>query len=183
MVWTHPMTFTADSVLTAAQLNTHLRDNLLETEVGRAQTSGDLFVVEGINRIGRRRIGADRVSTAEATSSTEYTDLATIGPSVTVTTSSRALVFISAKMTNAAANNRCRMSYEITGATERGALDNTCLLTDGRSPTDQGGRMMNFDMIGSALTPGVNTFSAKYRVSSDANAGTFDDRVLVVLPL
>lgn len=36
MAWTAPMTASANGTLTAAQFNTHVRDNLLETETAKA---------------------------------------------------------------------------------------------------------------------------------------------------
>lgn len=191
MAWTYPMTFTANTVLTAAQLNTHLRDNLMETEAARAQVLGDFFAVDGYNRIGRRRMGWSTISVPESTTSTEYTDLNTVGPSVTVTTGTRAIVFMSCVMTNATANKRCRMSWGITSAanagdegaegTSRDPLDKTSLMSDGLSAGAES-RKSNFDMIESILVPGSNTFTAKYRVS-EASTGTYNNRFLAVLPL
>ncbi|MFT2016282.1 hypothetical protein ACMA1D_10630 [Streptomyces sp. 796.1] len=178
------MTFTTNTVLTAAQLNTHLRDNLLETEAARAQAAGDFFAVEGINRIGRRRVAYARIqgNSSETTTSTEYADLPTVGPSVTVTTGTRAFVWIGAHMTASLANSRVRMSWAISGATERDALDSTALAHDGLT-AGSATRRSNYDLIQTTLTPGVNTFTAKYRVGASSVTGTFQNRILIVFPL
>ncbi len=49
MAWTAPITFTSGSVLTAAQLNTYLRDNLNETAPAKFTAAGQLFVSTAAN--------------------------------------------------------------------------------------------------------------------------------------
>lgn len=178
MAWTAPMTFTANTVLTAAQLNTHLRDNLMETAPAKATTAGSFFVGTGLNSISERIPGAQRVSTSESTASTSFTNLSTVGPSVTVTTGSRALVLVSSYLFNTNINSATFVSYDISGATTRAALTGTSITLDGQ-PASQAMRMgtSNYETI---LTPGVNTFTMKYAVGS--GTGTFADRNLVVIP-
>ncbi len=52
--WTAPKTFTAGSVLTAAELNTHLRDNLNETSAATVTTAGDIAFADAANSMGSR---------------------------------------------------------------------------------------------------------------------------------
>lgn len=179
MAWTAPMTFTANSVLTAAQLNTHLRDNLMETAPAKATQSGSIFVGTGPNSIAERVLATARVSAAETTSSTSYTNVSTAGPSVTVTTGVQALIFVGCYLQNSSANVGTAMSWEISGATTRAALDLTAISNDG-APANQPIRASNHDLM-TGLTPGVNTFTAKYRVA--AGTGTFGDRIITVIPL
>ena len=54
MAWTTPKTFTAGSVLTAAELNTHLRDNLNETSPATAAAAGDIVYADAANSMGSR---------------------------------------------------------------------------------------------------------------------------------
>lgn len=58
MAWTAPITFAAAAVLTAAQLNTNLRDNLNETAPAKVTTAGDLVYATAANALTRRAIGA-----------------------------------------------------------------------------------------------------------------------------
>lgn len=50
------MTFVSNAVLTAAQLNTHLRDNLLETAPAKATAPGRFIVSTGLNSISEHRL-------------------------------------------------------------------------------------------------------------------------------
>ena len=54
MAWTAPKTFVSGAILTAAELNTHLRDNLNETCPNTAAAAGDLVYADGANSMGSR---------------------------------------------------------------------------------------------------------------------------------
>lgn len=183
MVWTQPMTFTSNTVLTAAQMNTHLRDNLLETEVAQARASGDFFIATGTNAVTTRTPKSAVVTTnLESTTSTEYTDLETVGPSVTCQTGTGCIVFISAFVASSTALRASRMGYQVSGATERDASDHTAVHVDGLSAT-KGLRMTQLDLIRLSLVPGENTFTCKYRSSLDTNTASFNRRSIIVIPL
>ena len=51
MAWTAPRTWVVGEVLTAALLNTHLRDNMLETAPAKAATAGDVFYADDANSL------------------------------------------------------------------------------------------------------------------------------------
>jgi hypothetical protein len=51
MAWTAPQTWTAAQVVDESDLNTHLRDNLLETAPAKASTAGFIIRVTGANAI------------------------------------------------------------------------------------------------------------------------------------
>ena len=53
MAWTSPRTWVALEVLTAALLNTHLRDNLLETAPAKVTTQGDTVYATGSSALAR----------------------------------------------------------------------------------------------------------------------------------
>lgn len=57
MAWTTPRTYTTGELVTAAILNTHVRDNLLETAPAKVTTAGDIIVATGANGIKRLGIG------------------------------------------------------------------------------------------------------------------------------
>lgn len=55
MAWTAPITFTNGDPLTAAQLNTFVRDNMLETGPGKSVVRGRMLVTENVNDILERQ--------------------------------------------------------------------------------------------------------------------------------
>lgn len=181
MVWISPMTFADGSVLTAAQLNTFLRDDMLETDVGRSTTAGSYFVSVTANLIAERRFVKARVNTFESTASTSYVDLATTGPAVTVRTGINALVFIACSMVNDTPNRGMQADFSISGATNRepGIWRPGSTNADGLLAND-GVRFASHTYL-EDLTPGENTFTMKYR----AGAGTpdFGYRVIGVMPM
>ncbi|MFT2016283.1 hypothetical protein ACMA1D_10635 [Streptomyces sp. 796.1] len=185
MAWTAPKTWTAGAVLTAAELNEQLRDNLLETMPAKAMTPGAFFAVEDENYIVERRTQSARVNAVETTASTTYSDLATVGPSVTVTTGTRAFVFISAQLSNDTASAQSVMSWTVSGATNRDPvadatlLDLTAIVADGVPASSPWG-MGQVDLL-TVLTPGENTFTAKYRAGGSGTA-RFQNRFIAVFP-
>lgn len=178
MAWSAPMTAVAGSVFTAAQFNTFVRDNLNECPAAKATTPGSIFVTSATNQVAERVPAASRVDVSEATTSTSFTDLATLGPAVTATTGSMAWIIVTARGNNGTASQPCLMSFEITGATTAAAADSRSLWleTDGTGefPRASCGTMLT------TLTPGSNTFTAKYRVGG--GTGTFHYREIVVIP-
>lgn len=180
MAWTTPMTFVPGNVLTAAQLNTHLRDNMLETAPGRASVLNSIFVSQSPFRIEERTIKANRVATSQSLTTSSYADLATVGPSVTCTTGTSAIVFLNSTFTPAVTDTGCGMSFAVTGDSDRSAADKDAILIDGTT----GGNALRVgtNIFVSGLTPGVNVFTAKYK-SSGNNSTTFNDRFIGVLPL
>lgn len=178
MAWTAPKTWVGGEVPSAANFNAHIRDNLLETMPAKATQDGQIFAGNGVNSITPRFIEAARVSTFETTTSTSYTNLATTGPSVTVTTGAFCVVMWSCQLQNNGALNLSAMSWEMSGANTRGALDVVSVHQSAVS-ANQVWRLGNVDVL-SGQTPGSTTFTAKYKVS--AGTGSFSDRFLCVIP-
>lgn len=179
MAWTTPMTAVANSAFTAAQFNTHVRDNLLETGPAKATTAGRLLVTTGANSLAERVIMQANNTNLQTTTSTSFTDLATIGPRVTVTTGTRALVWFSAQMSNSQVNTICAAAVAVTGATTLAADNTKDLYIDGL-PAGQALRSSAVELFDS-LTPGSNTFTLQYRVGGAI--GTFYDRSIGVIAL
>lgn len=177
MTWTTPMTFVAATTLTAAQLNTHLRDNLNETAVAKATTAGRWFVSTGSNAIAERAISDNQVATAETTASTSYIALTTAGPAVTVTTGTSALAIFRCFLFNNGAGNSGFMSVAVSGATTVASSDNWAVAYESTAASDGVGIAVTHRFTG--LTPGSNVFTAQYRVT--AGTGTFQWRDLIVL--
>lgn len=183
MAWTAPMTAVANSVFTAAQFNQFVRDNLNATAPAKATAAGGYFAADGINSIVERRIsGAIDIDVGGTTTSTTFDDLAggaAVGPAVTLTTGTQALVFIHSQATNSGAGS-ARASVEVSGASTIAAADNRSIATFGSADNGLGASTWTWYTGGLALTPGSNTFTMKYRVSS--GTGTFDDRRIAVMP-
>lgn len=123
------------------------------------------------------------VATAQTTSSTTATDLATAGPAVTVTIGNNGLawVSISSGMLNDTSGSYAEMSFAVSGATTLAAgLPHRIYLqmTSGSQP-DVG---MSYSVLLTGLTPGSTTFTAKYRAIVSGTA-RFAEREISVIPL
>lgn len=178
MAWTAPMTAVNGSVYTAAQFNTFTRDNLNETAPAKATTAGGYFVTSSLNEITERIGARHTILDSETTTSTSYTDLATVGPTVTVETGPLALVIWGAQMSNSTADLSTRVSVGVTGVSTIAESDVRALSFDPSSAGGifQGSHAVFYD----DLTPGSNTFTLKYRVAG--GTGTYLRRRLIVLP-
>lgn len=175
MAWTTPATFVDSNVLTAAELNTFLRDNMLETMAAKATAPLRHFVTSGPNSIVEREIGRAFVAAKEMTASTSFTDLGTVGPSVTVTTGLVALTLFTITTSCTIANVASHATVAISGATTVPASDNTAIMVRNRVANNET-RLSMAEMVG--LVPGSNTFTVQYKMG--AGEGTFADRELTV---
>lgn len=114
----------------------------------------------------------------EATGSTTFVDLTTVGPSVTVTTRTKVLVMYMAQIFNTTSTASSRMSYAISGATTQAAtISNAAIATAGTS--GDAFQVAGFDFV--TVNAGSNTFTAKY--SAQAGSANFQRRRLFVWPL
>jgi hypothetical protein len=185
MAYSTPLTAVSNATLTAAQWNASVRDNILETVPAKATAAGRLFVSTGANAIAERVPTAARVETGQTTGSGTYTDLATVGPAVTVVTGTRAIVIVTVSGTNSVVGSGARADFDVSGATTRAATDDTALLIEA-GIANQAHRASAVTFLGSgglsALTAGSNTFTVKYHVQT-GGTGTFNDREILVIPL
>lgn len=181
MAWSVPLTAVSNATLTAAQWNASVRDNLLETAVAKATTSGSFIIVSGANTLAERPCQSDTVTTSETTTSTSFTDLATVGPQVTATTGDKSLIMYAVQM---ACNNVGGISiaaWAVSGATSVPADDDKSI------NLDQDGATANQDIRAAdvrrltGLTPGSNTTKIQYRTT--AGTSSFRRRHLIVIGL
>lgn len=135
---------------------------------------GDVVRDDLVN-LDSRKPTAATVATSQTETNTSYDDLATVGPAVTVTTGTRALVMFSAVCSNSAAFATL-MSFAVSGATTSAATDarGTVQGADGKSVTVGRSYLMT------GLTAGSNTFTLKYRVGG--GTGTYENRHIIVIP-
>jgi len=180
MAWSAPMTAVANTIFSAAQFNQYVRDNLNETAPAKATSAGSYFAVDGVNSIAERTPNLDGILTAEETDSSAFTDLDTFGPSVTVDTGPYALVLTHCQVENDGAGS-AYAGVEVTGASSIAPALNRAINVFNSADTRVGAGTAVLYAGGLLLTPGSNTFTMKYRVSS--GTGTFADRRIIVMPL
>lgn len=131
--------------------------------------------------LARAEVVSAKVATSESTTSVTFADLATVGPAIAVNigAAGRALVLLDMQSNNSSVGQFARMAFAVSGATVRAAVASEGPLTTGRDGAA-------FDtnhaaVLVTGLTPGVNTFTAKYAVS--AGSGLFIERRIIVIPL
>lgn len=178
MTWVMPFTAIAGTPFTAAQYNTNIRDDMVETETSRAQTATGYCVTVGMNQLAERVPASNFLSSSDTTVSTSYTDLdTTSGPQVTVTTGTSAFIAIYGSMTNNS-SNAAWIGYAVSGASAFDASDPYAVEFQPTTPqTVRAGAMF----FRSDLTPGSNIFTLKYRVTT-SGTGTFTVRRIAVFP-
>lgn len=122
-------------------------------------------------------VEAEEVAATEATSSTSYVDLSTVGPSVDVTVgpSGRVLIDQSAFIGLSTGAMTAYAGTHIDGVLGPGVLGLSTQTADPIATTVSGRRLVT------GLTPGVHTFTMKYKVTSDS--ANYSNRVLTVQPL
>jgi hypothetical protein len=159
MAWTAPRTWVALEVPTSSIMNTYIRDNQLDLDA-------------------RTTVQQASVATDQSRSNTTLGDLATIGPSITLVTGTLVTIVLSATMYNDTANKSCNMSFAISGATTAAAA----LLRAIRYKCINAADVESFSRVFTlSVTPGSNTFTAKY--SSDAaSTAHFLDRQIIGWP-
>lgn len=183
MAWTAPMTAVANATWTSAQFNTHVRDNLIETMPGQFTAGGRFLAADAANSLGQRTPLSATVATEQTTTNTGYVDLTTVGPTVSLTTGAKALVFYASNLGNDTLSAQTWFSVAVSGATTIAANDDWGVICDGLAASVAG---LDNTMRWSAtylfdtLTPGTNTFTMKYRVGS--NTGRYANRHLMVIP-
>jgi len=117
------------------------------------------------------------VSSTQTSTTTSYADLATPGPSVTLTTGTKALVSISVFLYQSGAGD-VEASFEVSGATTVAATSSRAVAV-GNAPNTRIRAGSTFLITG--LTAGSNTFKMKYFVSS--GTGTFSNRSISVVDM
>jgi len=176
MVWTAPVTAVIGSVFPSATYNQVVRDNLLQTMPALTTTTGSFFTTVGTHQIAERVPVSDYDSGSSTTTSTTYTDLtAGVGPTVTCQTGTIAAIFIYCNQFNSA-GNAAWMALEISGATTQAASDSFAVQLQGTA-----GQHAGACFLLDTLTPGINTFTGKFRVST-GGTGTFSSRRIAVWP-
>lgn len=148
--------------------------------------------VEAASALSMVRTYADRVTFLEATTSTSFTDLATVGPTLTprVGSSGRLLVMVTCLFDYNGNDTQGGgyMAYNLAGPTSRPANEFTSLksvfnASDPSADTVSWvkGDRMTAVSLEEGLAPGDYTLTAKYKAF--AGGCNFGDRVLTAIPL
>lgn len=134
-----------------------------------------LFRYSGTTWVSQGYSASNSVATAQSTASAAYVDLGTVGPTVTIDTGTAAKVSLAAGIFNSGAN-ATYMGFAVSGATTRAAADSETVQNAATTGTRTG-----ITVYVTGLTPGVNVFTAKYRVV--AGTGSYYDRNIIVEPV
>ncbi len=194
MAWTAPRTWVTGETVTAALMNAHIRDNLLETSAATVTTAGDIAFADAANSMGSRvgigaanshlvsdgsspvwRTIATDVDTGSNTFDTavEGTAYVTLGNGawgfaseieVTVTTGTRALVLFKADLSNDTAGALTFLSYSVSSATTTAAADGFAIFYESSNAADKA-QFGGFDLR-TGLTAGSNVFTLEGRGSA-----------------
>lgn len=126
-------------------------------------------------------IHTDSIETQETTGSTNFTDLATVGPQVTAPISStgRALVEFGCVFTTDTVNDHVSMSFEVSGATSQPPSGSRSVQLQFASAVIQSTSMA---VMVEGLNEGNHTFTAKYKVTTIGATGFFGNRWMIVTP-
>jgi len=141
-------------------------------------TANDLLYVKNTSGIlvCVTPVAARVVGQAGTTTSTTYTATLTgsSGPAVSIRTGTKAIVTIHSQMSNTGANFSIA-AFAVSGASTIPASDASAI-----APNDQptGGRVGGTFYV-TGLTPGINTFTMRYRVTG--GTGSFNDRHITVV--
>ena len=182
MVYNAPFTAISGNVLTAAQWNSNVRDNILETVAAKTSAAGQYPVGTGTNAIAMRSVSSSSIATQQSTTNmTTYGDLATVGPTVTVTTGTSALVYVTCQTADTSLGRADFVDFAVSGATTRAATNDTALRFE--QDTNEFQRYTAVTHL-TSLNAGANTFTMKYQVASaSTSTANFMLRHLVVYPL
>lgn len=127
--------------------------------------------------------GHELITTNETSSNTSFVDLATVGPTVTLVTGTKVIIYLSMSGYRPSGSIQTQyMGIRVTDAlgTEIVAADlNLCIAAASRGSGVVNSMSGCVQMTG--LPPGKKTFTAKYRV--DGSTFNFYDRAMLVMVL
>ena len=205
MAWTAPRTWVTGEQVTAAIMNSAVRDNFLETSAATVTTAGDIAFADAANSMGSRlaigAAGRTLVSTGSAPIWREFNgvegDATNVGGSTTflgfnsatwsagtnvvqtVVTDVLALVlFGCSHASNDTAGQSVQLSFIVTGAPTLGVATVRQTLHESSAANDRHTHSRAF-MV--SLTGGTNTFTLQGAIS--ANTGSVVNPYLYVMAL
>jgi len=178
MAWTSPMTAVSGSVFTAAQFNTNVRDNFLQTGPALITAANQILVGTAANAMAARQFTSGYIATQETTTGSFPINLATFGPWVSVNTGTMCMCAIYTQMYNSSNSAACYSGFEVTNATTIPCSWDRAI---GGITNTNPGFLAGATFLQTGLTPGTNQFTMQYGVS--AGTGTFLSRRIFTMPL
>lgn len=186
MAWTAPMTAVTGNAFTAAQFNTHIRDNLLETAPAKATTAGGYFVATATNAIAQRTIGLTSVVTSTTADVTSYAVTGT-PVTVTVTTGTSAIIALSANVSSQTSIGQiASVGFAVSGATTIAATADRSYevrLYNSSITGDSGYGQGSWVGAINTLNAGSNTFTLQYKTTAATGTIQIARRHLTIIPL
>lgn len=180
MAWSTPMTAVANEIFTAAQFNTFVRDNLLETAPAKATAANapSMFLNIGGNTLRERPFSTNFTDTSTNTTSTTYVNIGT-AINIDATIQFGAMVLLGAATTNDTGGSTSFMSVRVI---DSGTLAEVVAPSDTNSLHHAGTTVQRCQAppITLTLSAGSYQFQLRYRVSG--GTGTFANRWLGVFP-
>jgi len=140
--------------------------------------SGSAWVAVGLPPAS----ATDSIATSQSGNSATYADLATVGPTVTLTTGTKALVIVAARISADFAGSGALVSFAVSGASTVAATDTNSL----NSYAQAAGTFLpiyraSVATLVTGLTAGSNTFTMKYkRINTSI---TYLDRTITVIDM
>ncbi|MEO5875528.1 MAG: hypothetical protein ABIS86_17060 [Streptosporangiaceae bacterium] len=173
------MTAVAGTVYTAANWNTHIRDNLNATGVGVLSSGmGRYLATTGLGSVAERAGAVGVIATGQSTASATFVDLATVGPTATPATGVRALVVFGAAISNSTAGAGGRVSVALSGSNTQAAADTNSFYAESGLAGD--GFQGSWVTVFTPITAGTTTFTLKYRAVG--GTATFANRAVSIIP-
>jgi len=187
-------TFSPGEVLTATNVMGYLQDQAVMnfagtaargSAIGTAVSEGMISYLADTNRVEvydgsawatlvKAPVHARVAGEGNSTSAT-YTDLSTAGPAVTLRTGSKALVTLGGRMYSNTLDAYIYIGFSVSGASTISASDDYAL----HARMGKGDMSVNVSrQFVITVTPGVNTFTAKYRVGAGAGAWFLRDIIV-----
>lgn len=188
MVWTVPVTFYDDDPLTAAQLNTYIRDNLIASEAGAAQQASRLIVPDAVNSVREvqwaRSYASDEIVIEDKFPATEDSDGNRIGPSVTVEHNGTLFILYDARVRVVSGGGNGVYLPVVGGDTASATIEGERVSSTNEA-VRTGGELYNRGGNFALWTgePGVTEVVMAYGVSNTTSSAEYAQRRLTVFPL
>jgi hypothetical protein len=171
-----------DGVTSAIQTQLNAKEATLPSQTGN---SGKYLTTNGTDKswgtistaptVVNARIETSQTTTNEST----FIDLATVGPTVTLTTGTKALVTITCETQQITGGVFGLVGFAVSGATTIAATEARCIRIAGNGSNSQS----SCTFMLTNLTAGSNTFTLKYRGSGGGFTHTFLNREIIVMNL
>lgn len=130
--------------------------------------------------------GSDYIATSQALASTSYADLATVGPTVTVTVGALGIAIVTLKARargDLEAYSIAYLSFAVSGAnTIAAGQENSAVGGKQAGSTSESiESALTIAVVLTGLTPGSTTFTAKYRTDGTSDSVSFLERKMGVV--